>query len=161
MTIGHDTPTHTPGPWRWELSLNSKHVELCGGPPKSGFGKYDLTVMSFARYGMTGAAPVFWDWEGTSGSPRRADALGAVVEGREHHARWFQDVNHPDARLIAAAPDLLAACLRLISVNDECVAAVQRGEDLTPLGERFSDTLPAVRAAIAKATAQPTHLKEL
>lgn len=105
------TATHTPGPWRWEVNRSHKSVKLCGGPPKRGFGRYDLTVMDFSRYGMNGAAPVFWlwDYEKMVGQPRRADQLATAVEGREHHAMWFADIDHPDARLIAAAPDLLDA----------------------------------------------------
>ncbi len=102
---------HTPGPWRWEVSRASKSVKLCGGPPERGFGRYDLTVMDFARYGMTNAAPVFWNWDYDRmvGEPKRADTLAVTVEGREHHANWFADIGHADARLIAAAPDLLEA----------------------------------------------------
>lgn len=101
--------THTPGPWRWEVNRAHKSVKLCGGPPNQGFGKYDLTVLGFKRYGIQGAAPEFWDWnlEKLYGTPYRADALAVAVEGREHHAEWFADINHPDARLIAAAPELL------------------------------------------------------
>lgn len=39
------------------------------------------------------------------------------VAGREHHAKWFQDIDHPDARLIAAAPDLLAACEAVLEIG--------------------------------------------
>lgn len=39
------TATHTPGPWRWEVNRSHKSVKLCGGPPKRGFGRYDLTVL--------------------------------------------------------------------------------------------------------------------
>lgn len=102
--------SHTPGPWRWEVNRAHKSVKLCGGPPKRGFGRYDLTVMDFRRYGMAGAAPVFWNWDYDRfvGAPNRADALAVSVEGREHHEAWFADIDHPDARLIAAAPELLA-----------------------------------------------------
>ena len=101
--------THTPGPWRWEVNRAHKSVKLCGGPPERGFGRYDLTVMEFRRYGMTAAAPVFWHWDYDKlvGRPQRADELAVAVEGREHHASWFADISHPDARLIAAAPDML------------------------------------------------------
>lgn len=93
----------TPGPWRWEVSLKSKQVALCGGPPKSGFGAFDHDVMTFRRWGMSGAAPVFWRWEGHLGHPIRADEAAAPVEGREHHASWFRTIDDPNAAFIAAA----------------------------------------------------------
>lgn len=99
---------YTPGPWRWEINVKSKRVQLSGGPPRSGFGRFDLTVMSFARWGMNGASPVFWHWDGNVGDPKMADELAKPVAGREHHAAWFQDLDHPDARLIAQAPDMHA-----------------------------------------------------
>ena len=109
------TAKATPGPWRWEVNRTSKSIELCGGPPKRGFGRYDLTVMGFERYGMHGAAPVFWDWDKDQfvGTPHRADKLAVAVEGREHHASWFADIDHPNAALIVelvnALPQIIAA----------------------------------------------------
>ena len=100
---------HTPGPWDWEVSRSSRQVELCGGK-----NAHDLTVMSFVRWGMNKAAPVFWFWRGNvSDEPKRADALATPAPGREHHADWFQRIDHPDARLIAAAPDMRATILAL------------------------------------------------
>lgn len=90
--------TATAAPWRWELNAKYKHVELCGGEPK-----YDATVMGFARWGMGGAAPTF----NIYGGMVRADEFGAEVEGRRHHASWFQDVKHPDAAFIVAARNVL------------------------------------------------------
>ncbi len=92
----------TPGPWRWEVNHKSKQVQLCGGACP----KYDLTVMDFARWGMGGAAPRFSDERGIM---HRSDGLTVTVAGREHHAAWFQDIRHSDARLIATAPELLEA----------------------------------------------------
>lgn len=93
----------TPGPWRWEVSLKAKAVALCGGPPKSGFGAFDHDVMTFRRWGMSGAAPVFWRWEGNLGHPIRADEAAVPVEGRDHHAAWFRTIDDPNAAFIAAA----------------------------------------------------------
>lgn len=136
-------PMHTPGPWRWEVNRAHKSVKLCGGPPKRGFGRYDLTVLDFRRYGMNGAAPVFWHWDYDKfvGEPKRADALAHEVEGREHHASWFADINHPDARLIAAAPELLEAAERALNF-----IANTEGEMGEPL-----ESGDLLRAAIAKA----------
>ena len=135
---------HTPGPWRWEVNRQHKSVKLCGGPPKGGFGRYDLTVMDFRRYGMNGAAPVFWHWDYNRfvGAPDRADALAVAVSGREHHANWFADIDHPDARLIAAAPELLEAAQKALNyiANTE-----------SELGVTL-DSGDALRAAVAKAT---------
>jgi hypothetical protein len=39
----------------------------------------------------------------------RADELAKDIPGEEHHSEWNQDIEHPDAKLIAAAPDLLEA----------------------------------------------------
>jgi hypothetical protein len=90
----------TEGPWRWELSEKSKHVRLVGGVPT-----FDKTVMDFVRYGMGGAAPRFRDTsEGGLNLMYRVEEFAEIVPGREHHASWFQAINHPDARLIATAP---------------------------------------------------------
>ena len=112
----------TPGPWDWEVSRRSQTVELCGGK-----GASDLTVMSFARWGLNKAAPVFWFWWGNvSDEPKRAEALGTPEPGREHHADWFQRINHPDARLIAAAPDMRETILALCDALDTEQSKVRR-----------------------------------
>lgn len=130
---------HTPGPWRWEISESGKQVNLCGGVPK-----FDLTVMDFVRWGMGGAAPRFRD-NSDMGLMQRSDKFAVKVGGREHHAKWFKDLDHPDARLIAAAPDLLAACEAL--VERAGLGSIYTTDQET--GEMFAD---AIKAAIAKAT---------
>lgn len=106
-------PKHTPGPWRWEINLKSKKIQLCGGVPR-----HDLTVMDFARWGIQGAAPRLREDVDRMNIMHRCDRWAKVVPGREHHADWFQTVDHPDMRLIAAAPDLLAACEALLAASE-------------------------------------------
>lgn len=103
---------HTPGPWRWEVHPNQHTVQLCGGRPQ-----YDLTVMTCERWGMRGAAPSFLCSQGGMALITRCDAFMVPIPGREHHADWLQTIAHPDARLLAAAPELLAVARRLAAMR--------------------------------------------
>ena len=70
--------------------------------------------MDFVRFGMSGASPRF-----RSGPVLvRAEQFAEEVKGREHHAEWFKAINHPDAQLIAAAPDLLGVLKALVGRVD-------------------------------------------
>ena len=104
---------HTPGPWRWELNAKSKQVELCGGK-----NPHDLIVMDFVRWGMGGAAPRLREDRDELNIMHRCERWAEPVVGHEHHASWFQTVNHPDMNLIAAAPDLLEACMAAMRIAD-------------------------------------------
>lgn len=131
----------TPGPWRWEINLQSKIVHLVGGKPQ-----FDKTVMDFERWGMGGAAPRFN--EAIAGN--EYNIMSRVHEkrewikpfdGRAHHAKWCAAIDHPDAALIAAAPEidksLLTMCNLWVSVcNAQGWApdhVVQYGEALAAL----------------------------
>jgi len=130
---------HTPGPWQWGLNLASKQVRLCGGKVK-----YDLTVMDFVRWGMSNAAPRFnVERQENLHLMTRADELSVVVPGREHHSDWFRDIDHPDARLIAAAPDMLEAI-------EETLQSVVMNR-LHDTIEISRDAIELLRAALAKA----------
>lgn len=104
------TTSHTPGPWRWELHKDGKQLTLCG---TGTCGSYDFYVMDFERWGMSGATPRFRS--GDDNTMCKAVEFGEIVKGREHHAHWFQNINHPDARLIAASPTLLKELQNLVS----------------------------------------------
>jgi len=124
----------TPGPWRWELNLNSKELNLCGGR-----NPFDLTVMDFVRWGMGGAAPRFnVDYGNDVQIMVRCETMGVPVEGRKHHANWFQDINHPDARLIAAAPDLLEALQKATQLICSLKLSMMAHPDCTE-GSEFDD----------------------
>jgi hypothetical protein len=129
---------HTPGPWRWELNEKHRHVHLVGGRPQ-----YDLTILEPIRWGMSGATLHIRDTahDGMNLMHKlheRRDWI-APFPGRAHHAHWCADVVHPDMRLIAAAPDMLAALLYVrdrIESNQEVgmsqvLAAIAKAEGRT------------------------------
>jgi hypothetical protein len=127
----------TPSPWRWEINRKSRNVEICGGPAKGGFGRYDLTVLSFVRWGLNSAAPQFWHWNsegGWTGKPQRADELAVAVDGRKHHADWFADIDHPDAQLIVAAVNALPDLLTEVAVLREALKPFADTNVLEPNG---------------------------
>lgn len=137
---------HTPGPWRWEISMHSKRVHLVGGARP----QYDLSIMDFDRWGMGGATMVLRDTAHDGFNimhklHERPDWI-APFKGREHHADWCSNVIHPDARLIAAAPDLLDVVQTLV--------ALVHGHATDPalILDENSPLMDAARAVIAKAT---------
>ena len=133
------TAQHTAGPWRWEINRGSKSLHLVGGKPQ-----FDLTVMDFERWGMSGATirlrDVAHDGMNIMHKLHERPDWIAPLPGRAHHADWFAAVIHPDARLMEAAPDLLDALRSL------------RNAFLGTSIEVQADALRAARAAIAKAT---------
>jgi hypothetical protein len=109
--------------------------------------------MDFVRWGMSGAAPRFIDKRSTITRLTRADDFGAIMDGREHHAGWFKLINHPDARLIAAAPDMAAAlgkCITALMFEAERHAREQDGVALA----QVHDAIMSARAALTKAKEQ-------
>lgn len=128
--------THTPGPWRWEYNAAHRTVNLVGGEIQ-----YDLIVLEPSRWGMNGATLMLRDpahdgMQLLHKLHERPDWI-APLPGRAHHASWCATIAHPDARLIAAAPDLLAA------LQD----ALEYLQHHLP-----EEALVSHRAAIAKAT---------
>lgn len=95
----------TPGPWNWRINRSTKRIYLVAR---------GLIVMDFWRYGMQGAAPRFRDFENLM---VRADELATNIPGEDHHSSWNQSITHPDAALIASAPDLYSALEELQKRN--------------------------------------------
>jgi hypothetical protein len=96
---------HTPGPWVWTMRLGSKETNLIH--PHRGW----LVVMDFVRLGMTSAQPRFAVWKDDEERQRHMGGIMTKASELELH-------KHPDALLIAAAPDLLAACKELLDLAD-------------------------------------------
>ena len=117
---------HTPGPWDWYMSARG---EAMLATPDRG----RLYVMQPVRCGMQGGTVRFSKWGGGERGRR-----GGVMRDAKEHLRDGV-LMHPDALLIAAAPDLLAAL--------EAVLAWGTDENY----ERAHAACEAARAAIAKA----------
>lgn len=105
----------TPGPWRWEVNLRNKRIQLCGGKPA-----YDLTVMDFERWGMQSAKPRVLKPKAHSSLMILEDFTAYIQpkEGREHHEDWFQVVKHPDMNLIEASPLLLELVIKAMKLTN-------------------------------------------
>ena len=123
---------HTPGPWQWVIR-GGNEVTLVH--PGHGW----LTVMDFVRRGMQGGTFRLATWKGDE-----RENMGGIMRP----AHEIKAAEHPDARLIAAAPDLLAACQAMLAHG--C------GGDY-PLGRvaAWEEAVSLAEAAIAKATGGP------
>jgi hypothetical protein len=96
---------HTPGPWAW--FGNTKNHEIHLATERGG----RVFVMTFARYGMASAQPRF------QVDHRMVNAHDLVKYERDYRAD-IADINHPDAHLIAAAPDYHEAVADALTPND-------------------------------------------
>ena len=94
---------HTPGPWGLYQRMDGA-VYLA--TPNRGH----LIVMDFVRRGMNSAQARFARWEGDE----RGNMGGIMVPTDK-----MEVLEHPDAKLIAAAPDLLHVCKYLLAAIKE------------------------------------------
>lgn len=117
----------TAGPWTWQVSLDGKRIQLCGGVKR-----FDLTVMDFVRWGMSSARPRL---RGPSGPDlnlmTNAEEFAVPVAGREHHKSWCQVLNHPDAELIEAAPAVIRWALDLLNQARTVIAGMHEAHPAT------------------------------
>lgn len=140
-----DETKHTPGPWGWYGSTYqgcSIHLATLHSGRRF--------IMGFKRRGTQGAEPTF------QVNNRMVPASELVLfdvdrtvkgatAGKAAHSVYrydFSEIDHPDARLIAASPDLLEAAQKALNY-----IANTEGELGITLGAG-----DALRAAIAKAT---------
>ena len=143
---------HTPGPWRWEFNEKHKGLHLVGGKPM-----YDLTIIDFERWGMNKATMRMRDtahdgFDLMFRVHERQDWI-APEPGREHHKHWHQLLDHPDANLIAAAPELLEALKSARKELHACQAVIHLAGGFDPAYVSEAQiALKVMDAAIAKAT---------
>lgn len=142
---------HTPGPWAW--FGNPSHNQIYLATEHGG----RIYVMDFVRMGFHGAQPRFQK----DGVMKKAEDLATFAvcnaEGYKNAKcdgacyRYDMDgINHPDARLIAAAPDLLAALETVLEYAiDHCDDGP--GCDGGWKSTAFCNAIKAANATIAKA----------
>jgi hypothetical protein len=128
---------HTPGPWQWDVT-HSGEIRLV--TPDRG----KLYVMGFERKGMRGAQPKFSKW---GDGPR--ERRGGIM----HPFEEAGGAEHPDARLIAAAPESHEANKLSLTVLCAIRAAGVLSHDTNILRD-LDSAISANRAAIAKATGE-------
>lgn len=87
-----------PGKWRWSARPGSHTID---------FGTHGWEAMTFARWGMNGAQPVFLTKCDGTHLLEPASKFLVPVPGEEHH-KWAKRVVHPVAQLIENAVNLSA-----------------------------------------------------
>lgn len=125
---------HTPGPWMWYHDINGG-IDL--RTPHSG----QLLVMDYGS--LATKRPVLRFAE-------RVDRMGGLMKPARDllptnpPAIGFTTIDNPDARLIEAAPDLLAACDNAVQIIEQLIPE--------PSARGVAEVvLFQLRAAIAKA----------
>lgn len=120
--------SYTKGPWYWrKMGDNLSLVAAHSGT---------LIVMDFVRKGFNSAEPRF--------GIRRDNMGGLMVKATKLEE---DGIDHPDARLIAASPDLFVAAQEALRVLDE----------ISPGDHRKMTALSLLRAAIASAEPIALH----
>jgi hypothetical protein len=109
---------HTPGPWQWRRFAKGERAPFLEAP-HSGL----LLVMDFIRRGMNGAQPRFATWDG-----KERGRMGGIMVPADK----LNLAEHPDAKLIAAAPDLLAACVAALTEINRLQAALTNSLGIEP-----------------------------
>ena len=107
----------TAGPWRWDGNLVTKEIYLVSQSRGRPY------VMDFDRWGMRGAAPRFQVRQSDGfGVMTRADEL--AVKEREYRGD-IERIEHPDAALIATAPDIIAELIAMVLEQEAEIARLR------------------------------------
>ena len=122
---------HTPGPWDWYMNDRGEAMLATSDRGR-------LYVMQPVRCGMQGGTVRFAEW----GEGERGRRGGVMRDAKEHLQAGV--LMHPDALLIAAAPDLL-------DVVQALVLAQQQGCDPALMVAKDSPLMDAARDALLKA----------
>lgn len=99
---------HTPGPWFWHVDPQTKMVRLISRASMMPL------VMGFERWGFNGACPEFRDAE-------RDLMRGVQYWLTDDKVGGFFDIDHPDARLMKAAPDMYEALEAMLNKFDDAM----------------------------------------
>lgn len=93
---------HTPGPWQWvkRQAFGGRSIDLVH--PHRGY----LTVMDFVRLGMQGGTFRLATWKG-----EQRENMGGIMRP----AHELDILNHPDAKLLAAAPLMFEALAAIVA----------------------------------------------
>jgi hypothetical protein len=143
----------TPGPWCWHGSNRRIHLATVD--------RGKTYVMSFCRMGMREGQPTFQASRrqpGVFGMHKALEmakfevgdrSVTGITEAKSNESVYRYDIthlDHPDAHLIAASPDLYAAC-------NEAFIVMSGGESSNaPFDEvRWSRAVDGLVAALAKA----------
>ncbi len=132
---------HTPGPWYW-------HTDHVGNVSLRTPDRGNLIVMDFARKGMQGAAPRLAYWKGLPGGLPR-ERMGGILDGF--------NADHPDAVLIASAPDLLARNAELVTLATMCNAYLEPIADQLEICHKQPHEAKALRQLLDMARAALTR----
>lgn len=124
----------TPGPWAWRGNTKIRSMFLAGDYGDTPF------IMKFKRWGTQGAQPVF----------RGKNAMEKAETFVEYEVDYREDISgikHPDAHLIAKAPEYITYLLAEIERKDEALKWYADVENRTyddyceDLGDRAREAL--------------------